>query len=343
MSKQALKIEALLLSALVWVILLPIFGETTMTIFTARDTFRAADLMSGNFFWFGPELSGGGRSTGPFYYLLLALPTHFAGYLGNINLMLALFGLSCGLIWNFLRVYNYNLFTSAFFLIAYLFAGGSVRFLRMPWNPSYLHFFWTVIALLVLQIFEQPKPQSKWWLFCLAVGLVSQIHESTLFWFPISLLLFPAGKLIGKQVLLGAGIIVAPQLPYYFLYPANLTIEQTWKGFQTSIFAASNARPLDINIRREAEILWRLLNPGLIWMGLAGPILLYCDSRLRLLRKPFGAYPKDLHLKFLLLFVCSLILGSRTFIWDGPVPLLISIRHYSLCVLPDNAVLSKYI
>lgn len=62
----------LLLSTAVFFLLLPLWNASYYYIYQARDLDRARLLWEGKPIWLGPEINGGGRLPGPFYYWLLA-------------------------------------------------------------------------------------------------------------------------------------------------------------------------------------------------------------------------------------------------------------------------------
>ena len=61
-------------------------------IFTARDIMRAQAWLRGEFYWPGPEMSGGSNLPGPFFYFLLFPPLLWGGG-GGIFILKA----SCGI------------------------------------------------------------------------------------------------------------------------------------------------------------------------------------------------------------------------------------------------------
>ncbi|MES2962609.1 MAG: hypothetical protein V4760_01880 [Bdellovibrionota bacterium] len=201
------------------------YGFHLPTTYQARDLNRALDLFQGHFTWPGPELSGGGRLPGPFYYWLLALPLSVSTSVESPLIFLYLMsGIAAAIVWYFLE----TTFSRAVGLAGYFLFLNSVAIrtnITSYWNPSYS------IALLVLVIglrLKFPKAMPRRFLVVsgLLCGLSLQLHMTTiLVWLPLALVGFWSGEGTlrdrAKGFLIFSLAAAAPLVPYFIWEMTN--------------------------------------------------------------------------------------------------------------------------
>jgi hypothetical protein len=122
-----------------------------LDIYMARDIRNAYEILKGHWIWYGPDLSGGGKSPGAFYYWLLAAPIYITNswhWLATYSNLLA--SAAAVLLWHFLKKNRSEL--SAY--LGYFFFINSYVVLdniTANWNPSYIYIFQLVPIFLLAQ------------------------------------------------------------------------------------------------------------------------------------------------------------------------------------------------
>lgn len=174
-------------------------------IFQDRDMTRAADLLRGQWIFFGPEMTGGGNLPGPFYYYLLALPIALGlGWQGAFHLMVAVTALAAGLgaLWIGRRA---NLATAWVWLILILTGIPSGRVLAMFMNVSFAIPFMMVASVLFWMAFNEDEKRrgSAFVLLGAVTGLAMQLHLSAIV-FPLAAIVLHIGAERFGTVRLGA-------------------------------------------------------------------------------------------------------------------------------------------
>ncbi len=191
-----------------------------MNVYSERDYFRSIDLINGNLIWHGSELSGGGFSPGPFFYYLIGLPTYFFGYSGLIALEIGLLSLGMVCLWQFLNlIYNPRLAWIALFIL--LNSNVVIFDLISVWNPSFIFFFWVVLAISLVLTTDRVYGRIAWPIFCVTLGLTGQIHVLTFFWFLLPIIYFSRKTISTRKLLSGLGIIFLIQMPFIIWYTMN--------------------------------------------------------------------------------------------------------------------------
>ena len=112
-------------------------------IYQARDIHNAFRLLAGENLWAGPDLLGGGKAPGPFYYWVLALPLAlFQSWqvLPVYAIFLAALVLFQVIKTNFSETEAY--FTYLFFLNSFVIHKNLINL----WNPSYLYLFQAILV-----------------------------------------------------------------------------------------------------------------------------------------------------------------------------------------------------
>ncbi|MES2964663.1 MAG: glycosyltransferase family 39 protein [Bdellovibrionota bacterium] len=155
-----------------------VVSDVIPDLYQARDLGRAARLLSGEFIWHGPELTGGGHAPGPFYYWLLAIPLAlgktwvsalvFECLLAAVAAV-ALFEIFERRISQFAALVSFVLFLNSLIVIASL---------HTFWNPSYL-FLFQVLIIGALWC-DRPVSSSRLAVAGVLLGLSLQIHLTQL-------------------------------------------------------------------------------------------------------------------------------------------------------------------
>ncbi len=304
-------VGAFLIAAIVFFSCLPLVDVTTLSIFTARDTLRAQDLLRGHFIWFGPEISGEGWLTGPFYYYLLALPLALGGFLTSLRLEMLLFGLSAGVLWYHLKKTTDQWLTLAL-LVAYV-GGNRLAQLSLAWNPSYLFFFWSILGALLYRMSAATIYRNPLWLsFCLLTGLVAQIHASSFYWFPIALLFLDRKRLPWAKVALGAFLVLIPQIPFLiFFNPDTPPKAGLWAGYIDTVLFFTKAGRWKV----EPYQILRVFSSGMgavLCTLLASTLGVSFVERIKIKKWPNGKLQSNL----IYLLSIALLLATRSLIHD---------------------------
>lgn len=164
-------------------------------IFQDRDLARAAELLKGNFIFFGPEMTGGGHLPGPLYYYLLAIPLALGqGWQGAFNLLVATTALGAATT-AFFFFARASLTTALIWLVLLATGTPVVRLMTMFMNVSFvLPFMFLAIVLLWTAFGESDERRRSHALIALgaAVGLGIQLHLSAIV-FAIAALVLQGG------------------------------------------------------------------------------------------------------------------------------------------------------
>ena len=147
-------------------------------IYQARDIQRTLELINGQWIWYGPDLSGGGHTPGPFYYYLLAIPLSIFGTWQSVLwLQHILVSGAITLFYCFIK----NKYDSVAAIVFYfLFLSSTIFEIIMFqfWNPSYLPFFQVLVIILFFDY--KNISQKKLTLGGIIIGLTTQIHYQQL-------------------------------------------------------------------------------------------------------------------------------------------------------------------
>lgn len=177
------------------------FNYSIFYIFQARDLARAQELLQGNLIFFGPELTGGGNSPGPFYYFLLLPPLYLGlGWVGTWWWMQILAALGGALGGYFFRLKT-GIAGAIFWTILYSFSVPGIQVGRQFLNPGFISLFLVLIIIFILKAFEESSSDSERGRFfvaaCFICGLVIQIHVSSIVFFLVLIALQAFSKRIG--------------------------------------------------------------------------------------------------------------------------------------------------
>jgi hypothetical protein len=190
-------------------------------VYQARDIWAAKDFYSGNWIWYGPDLTGGGKLPGPFYYILIGLPLRWFGdftvlyYFQN-----ALAATGFCLLWKAMA----NKYNDTAAELALAFLSTSFIFittLATSWNPSYLILFQGFIVYMVLSKKRRSLKFSM--LMGFAIGLSLQIHYSMWLFFLGVILIYLSDSLSGirdqareaiKAAIVFMALALVPLLPF---------------------------------------------------------------------------------------------------------------------------------
>lgn len=219
---QRWHIRALLL-ALVAVFVVRCHLLMNFSVFMERDLYRALALLEGHFPAWGPEVYGGGRLAGPFFYYLIALPLMLSPGVMPLHLFLSActFG---GLSYFTLRLDREEGWEAALGFLCILLGSWLFMETTFLWNPSFLLPFAAAYHFC----------GSRWlgtkrigWLFLagFVAGLAVQIHGSA--WLLLAPLAWQALKpfRFDKLAALSLGLIAA----FAFIIPAVLGgLERGW-------------------------------------------------------------------------------------------------------------------
>lgn len=215
--------------------------------FQVRDIQRARDILSGQFIFFGPEMTGGGNLPGGLYYWLLASSFWIRNtWDSSVYLLAGMFGVSAALgamFWG-LR----SLKSGLLWLTLFLLSGPLENYLSAFLNVSYgLLFVVGAQICIVLAYSKSPERQRTMALFgaCFFTGLAVQFHLSALSILPALLIInfiyarsgVPSfsGIAIGK----GLSAFLFPLIPYFLakIMHASGEIDQAQKLAGNSVDA----------------------------------------------------------------------------------------------------------
>ena len=207
--------------SIVFIVALVVFSfagrSISFTSYQARDIQRALDLLNGSFIWFGPDLTGGGHTPGPFYYYLLAIPLGiFGSWQSIVWFQCLLTAMSTSILWAFMKRHHGLIAAN---LLVYFFLSSSILetcYLQF-WNPSFL-FLFQVLLIVILHDYRQMNYVSVA-LAGLVLGLSVQIHYiQIIFFFGILLTIATDKKIANRKKILQILTIsfssLLPQVPY---------------------------------------------------------------------------------------------------------------------------------
>ena len=145
-------------------------------IFSERDISRAIDWLNGNFYWPGPEMSGGNNLPGPFFYFLL-FPAFSIG--DNIYSQVALWtviwqALTYTVAFAFIKSILSHKESLLFFLIPFILNIDSFNYSQIL-NPEFAVLF-HVLTLIGLYYWKEKRNSFYLYLTSFVIALGIQIH-----------------------------------------------------------------------------------------------------------------------------------------------------------------------
>ena len=202
------------------------------SIFSERDISRADSWLKGDFYWLGPEMSGGNNLPGPFFYFLL-FPSFLLG--DNIHNQVALwtitwFALTYTAAYLFISKITAHKESNLFFLITFIL--GKLPISSDVLNPEFAVMF-HVLALIMLYYWREKRNNIYLYLTGLIVALGVQAHLLVALYIPTALIFYIIDKLKNiKAFLLFLLVAGSPMLIYFLL-----------KSFQVFDTSATEAIP----------------------------------------------------------------------------------------------------
>jgi len=205
------------LAALQFLFLFQLFDVTKFSIFQIRDLYRAESIyFDGVMSWFGPELSGGGRIWGSFFYILIGLPFLFGGdWMSSWYLMMVLSSIATTSAVLFFRR-EFGPYPAIFAFFLPLVSRAHIETLSHFYNPSFLDIF--IVGILISTFYlHTSKNWCRWWtLICLLIFLSIQIHV-TILTFAVFFIFLKLSEGITKfrsppwaTLLIGLGLALTP-------------------------------------------------------------------------------------------------------------------------------------
>jgi hypothetical protein len=186
--------------------------------YQARDLKRAIELyLEHKFIWHGPELSGGGYSPGPFYYVLIGLPFFLTGSLMSVYWFeYILAALAVTVAWFFLKRKYSTLSANVFYLI--FLSSGYFRLQLLSFmNPAFQYVF--LISAMICFLKKEKAYLIAGGLF---LGLALQLHyASVTVFFAVLFALFrdsSLNKTQKKHLILTVMASTALPVSFYFCY-----------------------------------------------------------------------------------------------------------------------------
>ena len=148
-------------------------------IFITRDIFRAQGWLNGQFYWPGPEMSGGQNLPGPLFYFLLFPPLLFGGNIYSQSLLwyISWLALSYTLAFSFVRKIIKHKESLLIFLIAFITTIGPGFFIPLgfAWNSGFSILF-HILALMGLYYWRETNKNFYLYLVGLIIALGIQVH-----------------------------------------------------------------------------------------------------------------------------------------------------------------------
>lgn len=185
--------------------------ERPLNVYQARDIHTALGLLQGEFVWSGPDLLGGGKALGPFFYWLLAVPLWLFKTWKSVNFLAIVFTSAAAVMYfqllklqssKIVALTGYTLFLSAYPI---------QKNLLSFWNPSYVLFF--QVLLLGLLFHPSLKISTRVYASLFVIALSLQIHMSQLvFLLPVLYLCYQNRRQL--NLALAAFAFLLPLLPY---------------------------------------------------------------------------------------------------------------------------------
>lgn len=192
-----------------------------VSIYQSRDIHHSFNLLNGEFVWYGPDFFGGGKTPGPFYYWLLALPLLITktwhSLLPFSNLLAA-----ASLAWLYLHLQKmYSRFVALFAVVFLLSNSIYIENLKSFWNPSYLPIF----LMALIWFFTTMSPQKPLRLFSgfLILSLAAQVHFSMIIFLLPALFSLNSLEYVSlyskiRILLLSLLIFLLPFIPYLLIH-----------------------------------------------------------------------------------------------------------------------------
>ena len=148
-------------------------------IFTSRDIHRALGWLNGQFYWPGPEMSGGNNLPGPFFYFLL-FPPLFLGeniYSQSLLWCISWLALTYSLAFSFMGKIIKHKESLLIFLLLFMTAidGPLLRPLVFAWNPLFALLF-HIMAVMSLYYWRETNKNLYLYFLGLVIALGMQVH-----------------------------------------------------------------------------------------------------------------------------------------------------------------------
>lgn len=210
------------------------------TVYQARDIRRAFDILNGVFVWYGPDLFGGGKAPGSFYYWLLAVPLYLTDTWHSLQPFSNLLASAAATgMYLFLKK-NYSKLVGFFGFFSFLLSITIIKNLQSFWNPSYIYLFQILIIYYLNEISVEKLLKTAIGFFLLSLSV--QIHMSQLVFFvaAITCILTLQAPIKDKLKLLAIALIsfFIPLTPYFYWHYGhhNFSIEYDYSAALSAFF-----------------------------------------------------------------------------------------------------------
>lgn len=217
-------VRVLLIFCLCLTVFSNLWSALPLTVYQSRDIQRAFAVLSGSFFSYGPELSGGGFLPGGFYYYLLSLPLLLSlGWASVWWEMLIL--ASAALVCTFRNLVRITSSSYGYLMLAlFIFSRNFMASINVFMNPSFLPLFIVLISWSSIKVFVEEIPAKRqekhWYYVSLLTGLGLQLHFTMIFiWAALLALYFFSRHLRLRSLptrvfLKGSGLFLLTLVPY---------------------------------------------------------------------------------------------------------------------------------
>lgn len=226
---------------------------TNVLIYQGRDILRASDLaFNGNWFWYGPELLGGGYLPGGLYYALLAIPIWLTNNLYSTITLQHLFVICTG-IFSIYSIKKTSDFTTAlWFYLLFLTIPYTLEFFLQFDNPSFLYPF---LALIFHLFYKNSLTKIEILALGALLSFASQLHGSINFlFFCILVILLTVRKIPLKSLIIYVLGYYFPAIPYFVWKIIYSTDE--WGSVGTSLSTIYNESLLQYNDWLNNKVFW---------------------------------------------------------------------------------------
>ena len=148
-------------------------------IYTSRDIHRALGWLNGQFYWPGPEMSGGNNLPGPFFYFLLFPPLFFGENIYSQSLLwcISWLALTYTLAFSFMgKIIKHKESLLIFLLLLMTTIGEPLMWpLGYAWNPLFALLF-HILAVMSLYYWRETNKNLYLYLLGLVIALGMQVH-----------------------------------------------------------------------------------------------------------------------------------------------------------------------
>ncbi|MBX3021086.1 MAG: hypothetical protein KF799_05360 [Bdellovibrionales bacterium] len=198
-------------------------GLVYFSIFQERDLMRSQLVAEGQWFFYGPEIFGGGHLPGPFYYYLNAIPLWFGlGWQGCWYLVIGMAAAGLAVTWGFFRK-QFGLEAAFLACLTFLTLPQFYKTMTYFQNFSLLPFLLVLILIGYAMSFALADgARTRYWVMaCACIGLALQLHMSVSFIAGGGILLQVIAPWIGlrrltvKEFSWGIAALAATVAPYY--------------------------------------------------------------------------------------------------------------------------------